>query len=364
MIKLPQRHSLVGETASVLRSGIQDGTWRGILPGERTLARRLHVSRPTVRAAVEQLEREGRLEVVPGIGRKILDQPERRPETAASTRDCVGVLSALPLHLMPPATLFYLNELRTALQHAGLQLEVFGEPGLDHGRRDAILENVARGATNIACWVLSAPSHGVQKWFARAGLPALIAGSAEPGIALPSIDLDYRAICRHASGLFLQQGHRRLVLFMAESAGLASALSEEGFRQGIAASSQSGIEGKIVLHDGSPAGIYRRLDAMLTLKHPPTALLVSRPQHVLATMSHLARRKIEVPGRMSLISRDSDSYLAFMTPRIAQYGFRRRLFAERLSRLVIQLATEGILQPTPHVYMPEFEPGETVAPPP
>jgi len=358
MIELPKRTSLVTETAAALRAAIREGAWEGILPGERVLAERLQVSRPTVHAAIEILEREGLLKVKRGVGRQILAEAAKRGPDAAARR-CVGVLSATPLHQMPPITLFYLNELRESLQQAGVQLELIAEPALAQGKPARALEKVVR-RSRVSCWVLSAPGPAVQEWFAQSAAPVLVAGTLEAGVELPSIDLDYRAICRHAAGVFWRSGHRRMVLFMDESHRPASQLSEEGFFDG---APQREAEASVVRHEGTPEAIFQKLDALFARGQPPTALLVSRTQHALAALTHLLQTGRKVPGDVSLISRDSDSFLQYVTPALARYAFKRRHFADRLSRLVVQLATEGSLPPKPHRYMPEYEAGETVGPP-
>jgi len=56
---VPKRSSLVAQTAVILRDGIKAGLWNDCLPGELGLCRQLQASRVTLRAAVEQLQREG-----------------------------------------------------------------------------------------------------------------------------------------------------------------------------------------------------------------------------------------------------------------------------------------------------------------
>lgn len=53
MNRLPQKVSLVAQTASVILEEIESGRWIGSLPGEHELCAQLHVSRRTVRAALK-----------------------------------------------------------------------------------------------------------------------------------------------------------------------------------------------------------------------------------------------------------------------------------------------------------------------
>src|SRR5260221_1952215 len=59
---LPQRVSLTAQVAAAVRRGIEQGTWREIIPGERRMCELFQVSRPTVRAAFRLLAKEGILE--------------------------------------------------------------------------------------------------------------------------------------------------------------------------------------------------------------------------------------------------------------------------------------------------------------
>jgi len=63
MPSLPKRLSLVAQTVDSLREGIQSGHWREFLPGERELCEALQVSRRTLRLALDELQRQGWLEV-------------------------------------------------------------------------------------------------------------------------------------------------------------------------------------------------------------------------------------------------------------------------------------------------------------
>lgn len=358
MIKLPKRTSLVSQTADALRQGITAGEWTDVLPGERLLAQELQVSRPTVRAALSILEREGMLKSARGIGRRI--GIHREAETPVQ-KESVVVLSAVPAHLMPPASLFYLNELRNALQSARLRLDIVVEPALiRQNPRQALSRLTAR--TDVLCWVLTAPSEAVQKWFGDRALPVLAAGSCAENVRLPFLDLDYRAVCRHAAGIFLRNGHERLCLFLAESPAEADRLSERGFLEGIERFGRGKAHGTVQRHDGTREGICRKLDDLLHAAEPPTAILGCRPLHVLTAVTHLANRGLLPPnGRgPSFISRDSDTFLRHVTPEISRYTFRRRSFAKRLSRLTLQLANNRSLPPHPFLLMPEYLPGQTV----
>jgi DNA-binding GntR family transcriptional regulator len=68
---VPFRHSLIDETASVLRRRIAAGEWSRLIPGKIELAGLLQVGRNTLRSALGILESEGLLSKVPG-GRRVI----------------------------------------------------------------------------------------------------------------------------------------------------------------------------------------------------------------------------------------------------------------------------------------------------
>src|SRR5438045_2071190 len=70
--KLPQKTSLVTQTASIVLEEIEAGRWTGWLPGELALCKQLHVSRTTLRAALDQLSRQGVIKCHQGRRREIV----------------------------------------------------------------------------------------------------------------------------------------------------------------------------------------------------------------------------------------------------------------------------------------------------
>ena len=65
----PRPQTVSQQIAEIIRRGLADGVWRGVLPGEIELSRTLQVSRTTLRASLATLTAEGILSVSAG-GRK------------------------------------------------------------------------------------------------------------------------------------------------------------------------------------------------------------------------------------------------------------------------------------------------------
>lgn len=354
-MRLPQRPSLVTDTASVLREGIASGEWSRLLPGERSLVERLQVSRSTLRAALALLERQGLVSAAAGRARTIL----HRHASGFEPPDRVGLLSLQPVDLQRAPMTYLLHRLREHLQDAGLRLEVHAERRLAHGQPQKLLDRLQREIPTTA-WLLVSVPESVQRWFQDHGPPALVVGSCHDGIRLPSFDLDLAAVCRHAAGLLRARGHRRVAFVRqpVKSAGMKA--SERGFFAGARSADTAPGDLRLISHNGTPRGICVALDRALASRHPPTGFLVCDPGHAICAASHLISRGFSLPRDLSLVSRDHDDLLPFFRPAITHYDYRKSLFARRLARLAIQLAAQGRLPVRNYGVIPKNVPGETL----
>ena len=357
--RLPQKSSLVAQTAAILRERIQSGEWRKWLPGEHELCAQLRVARMTLRTALEQLQRAGLIRARQGKRREIAGRRRRRAAPAMSGR--VLLLTPFPMPFLPPFHVLMANELRDALEQAGFHLEVHAERGPFGRGWSAHLERLMEQLRPSGC-VLYAATEKMQLWFSRRRLPCVIVGSKYPGVELPSVDKAHRAACRHAVGLFLARGHRRLALLNPES-GLAGDLeSEEGFREGAGQSPRGHVEAAVVRHSGTVADICREVDALFRRREPPTGLLVSRALNVPAVMGHLMRSSLRLPEDVALISRDHEPFLERMVPSVAHYVISPESMAHRIATILLERMQSGLLSAADYQIMPEFKEGETLGP--
>src|SRR5262245_24458940 len=99
MNRLPQKLSLVAQTAAILKERIEAGEWHKWLPGEQELHTQLHVARMTLRGALQQLQREGLVRSSQGKRREILPV-ERRTSPPSSGR--VLLFTPVPMHFHTP----------------------------------------------------------------------------------------------------------------------------------------------------------------------------------------------------------------------------------------------------------------------
>jgi DNA-binding LacI/PurR family transcriptional regulator len=355
MLRPPKRLSLVAQTVATLKEHIASTTPGETLPSERELCTQLRVSRMTLRAALARVADEGlirggkgRRHVIAAIG------PGRHFTTSRN----VVILSPVPLHAVDPRVLFWIDELREVLVKEDYALDFINQRSCYTEKPEhALAELTAR--LRPAAWLLYLSTHVMQLWFSGRGLPAVIPGSRYQDVHLPSVDVDYRATCRHAVGRFLAKGHRCLALLNPRSVAGGDLESELGFREaGEAAGGE--IETIVAQHDGTVSGICTRLDRLLERKQRPTAFLVSRPAHALTALGHLVQRGIRFPKEAALIARDHDSFLAHAVPSVARYQADPVLFAHKLSRAVLEMASGGDARPREYRIIPRLLSGETL----
>lgn len=356
---LPQRQSLVAQTAGFLRAQIEAGEWTGWLPSERSLCDLLQVSRNTLRAALGQLHEEGRIKPVHGAGNQILGGSTRPARQVASTD--VALLSPEPVERLRPMQTLWIDDMRALLSERGMRLRVFHGPQYYGPNPGLALQKLVTRNPH-GCWLLMLASESLQRWFTKNRVPCIVAGSTYPGLDLPFRDLDHRATCRHAAGVLLSLGHRRVAMLMVKTRRAGDIESEAGFLEGVKQSRHPGTEALVISHEESAAGIAQATRRVLKLAPRPTALMVVHPYHYLAVVSRLAQAGVRVPEDISIVSRDDDPFLGYMSPVPARYVVNPHTMAKSLLRPVLELL-EGspITQRTARI-MPEFVRGESVVP--
>jgi len=353
--EIPKRHSLVAETATILRNGIRDGRWKHQLPGERLLSEQLCISRPTLRAALGNLEREGFIEVVRGRQRRIC--AGKRNGRAENPRT-VGLIINQPVMQFAQSTLNMVMQMRHHLHQAGFESEILL---LDQGQnlkfqhQKKKIEQFLRERI-IGCCILILSPEEQQIWFKQNGIPSLVLGSTYTSADLPCLDTDQFAVCRHAAGILLGRGHRHLALVRNDNRVAGDRASMEGFLDGIKKSKISGAKGTVIRYKGDARDLASRMDPLLNSdSERPTGIVTCRPSETLLVVLHLLKRGFTIPGDVSLISRDWDYFFDAMDPAISHYARPMDFFYNRFVRLMLQLLDTGTLQKKNNLILPEFQ---------
>lgn len=360
MQHLPQRNSLVSQTADILQTEILRGTWRDWLPGERALCEKLQISRNTLRSALKQLKRDKVIEAQHGAGNRILSRPKgRRP---AGQQMTVGLLTPEPLERMRPLHTLWIDELRALLIEQDCRLHLYHGQQYFRQTPGVALQKLV-GQNPHGCWILSLASEPMQRWFEKSGVPCLVAGSLYPGVNLPFRDLNHRAMCRHAAGVLLGLGHRRVAMLMNKSNRAGDLESEAGFVEGMRQSGHTGVEPQVVRHEATVTSLGHALRRLMEQRPPPTALLVVNPMHYLTVSSRLAQLGLRIPQDISLISRDEDPFLSFLVPEPARYVTSPHLFAKGLLRPVLELLQGHLPSDKASMVIPQFIRGDSLGAP-
>jgi DNA-binding LacI/PurR family transcriptional regulator len=359
----PQRYqSLAAQVAARIAAEIEKGSWGTWLPGERTLTQTLQVSRKTLRKALAHLQREGTIKTRHGLGHEVLAAayPHGSGDPQENT---VGLLTPEALEYLRPYTALWVDELRSLLFENGVRLATFSGHRFFMGNPDKALARLIEQNPQ-KCWVLAHSNERIQHWFHDHQISCVLAGSSHPGLPLPNVDLDYFAICRHAAGAMMRLGHRRVALFTKQSERAGDLDSERGFEDGVRRSPHREVEAIIAHHDGTVEGAYRSLGRLFDARTPPTAMLVAQSTYYLTAIAFLAERGLRVPKQVSLMSRDDETFLAYLKPAPARYSCNPKTYAKRLL-LQVQLAFEGETGAhTIHRIEPKFIPGGSLGPAP
>jgi len=361
ILDIPRKTSIIALTAASLRRGIDNGQWTGFLPSERQLSDMLQVSRPTVALALASLKREGLIQSERGKGHRVLRA------SAGGESDRQRKVNLLFIENSKnernQAVSAYSDELRRRLYSVGYHLEVIGLTGLNEKRpENALRKFAARKPADL--WILYSTPPTVQQWFSAQSLPALIFGSNEASVKLPSIDMDYYATGRHAAGTFIHLGHRNIACFLPLRTRAGDLATKAGFEAGIRSHRGDPAAGTIVWHGPTAHDICIQLDRLLTRNPSCTGILVVQSLHAITVLSYLLRSGHNIPRDISVIVCDGESFLRHFTPTPSYYEYNVQLFATKLARLAVQFCTLAVL---PHLHsriVPKFLPGETLAPPP
>ncbi|MSU49258.1 MAG: GntR family transcriptional regulator [Opitutus sp.] len=359
MTLLPHR-TVASQVAAQLREQIQSGAWREWLPVERELCKKFHVSRDTLRKALAQLRREEIVTVSRGVGRRIVPQAGRIARRPALRT--IGLLAPEPLTRLRPINLLWMDELKGLLQSAGFELKIHHGLSYYHSKHGQALARLVRREPQSA-WILVLAKEPMQRWFFDNRIPCIIAGSGCAGIDLPTVDLDYRGICRHAANTLVRAGHRRIVLLNHRSPIGGDLASEIGLQEASQFFPAGNVQASVAYHDESLDSITSVVRQLMTQRVPPTGIIVANSSWYAATLTALAKHGLGVPEDVSLISRDDDVFLDYLIPPPARYRNDPRVFAKKVLAQVLRVVEPSSAPPADVRIIPQFHAGKSVSAP-
>jgi len=364
-VSLPaHRLPLAARVSKELKRGIEEGQWRGWLPGERQLSVRLSVSRMTCSQALDMLEREGWVERLPGIGTRISEN-KRRLKYDPSVNSSIGIIMPHPVAGMRAKIMMWVDELREQLANRGLRLTVCHSPRLYGPNPSKILATTVRQHAP-ACWLLLMTTRATQEWFSRMAVPCLTIGTNYEGVDIPSVGIDLLAVGRHSAGTLIAAGHRSLGFLFHRLPGVGAGRLSAGdvrFADGFVEECRrirEPVKARVIDHEETLGGTAQALQRCLEGATPCTGIVVASSHCYLSVISLLCGRGLRIPGDVSLICRDDDHFLDFLSPRPARYcGTWELMLKEVMVQLPLLL--NGGLRPGRHARsFPRFDAGGSI----
>lgn len=326
----PRRLSLVQITAEHLREGFRRGRWSGLLPGVRTLARELEVSKDTVRDALRQLEADGSLQ--PQGSGKCRKIHAPRDGIGGRARLRVAVLVPLPLHEDNTHSQRLILELRAAIEVEKHDAVIVHQPvsstAGSHLRRLARL--VAETAADA--WIIYSASHEVLKWFAEQPLPALALGGHARGLALASTRTDLAQAMDNCVDELVRYGHRRIVLIAPEWwRKPAPNFAAQAFLARLSHHGLPSSEYNLPEWQESPEGLENLMQALL-FATPPTTLLLGEPTYCSAIRAWLGEHDRHVPRDVSIVNLMPDPLFQMHRLTYASFNWPEHVHHHRILR--------------------------------
>jgi LacI family transcriptional regulator len=358
MLPRPIRSNLVAQTVAILTREISSGRFRDALPGEFSLCDSLQISRTTLRAALQIMERQGYLKCRRGLPRMIVKT--RPAKVRSASKRPVTLISGRPLSEQTRHTQELLSQVVISLQRLGHECNYVTDQKVSDGVPNAHLERLMLEAPTTL-WILISCSAATQRWFYERGLATFVLGHLHPGVRLPACDGDSYSIGHHAATQLLSRGHRQIAMVLPDPQAAGDLRAEAGFAE-MMAKAGIGREGFSTLKVNSRRDeIVRLVDSLLARVARPTALFILHVETAICIYSFLVRRGVRVPEDMSIIIGDGGELLDCFAPDFAHYGLDLGVEVKRTCHIIADFAAHGALHSTTHLLMPDFHRGETIA---
>ncbi|QXD26128.1 substrate-binding domain-containing protein [Opitutia bacterium ISCC 51] len=350
------RQLLRNDVLAELKSNIANKNWRNTLPSERQLTDQFQVSRGTLRYALRILQEEGIIASIPGSGYLIKKRIKQEfPQTEAVS---IGILIGAQEENEEARSLTWIPALQHRVAKRGWNVFIHDSiPEISRSPATGLKKLIK--STNHKCWLLIRCSKNIQSQFRNQSIPAIICGSPFRGIDLPSIDLNYEAIGRHAAGLLASKGHQRIgyvrsrTVFPGDQECLAS------FKSTLLNSSAKPSL-KIVRHAVEAHDYRATLEQVISGNNPITALFIDSPFQYLRIFTQALEMGIKIPSDLSLISRHECDFLHHLSPKPACYEFNPRKRAVKIHQILEERIQGDTLRNHRTLLIPEFRTGKSI----
>ncbi|WP_377178723.1 substrate-binding domain-containing protein [Rubritalea tangerina] len=357
-MKLPEKESLVRQTIDVLKEMMRNGELVSPIPGERTLASHLQVGRDTLRSALNELTRMGWIsESAQGKRREILKITKAAPKKKQKTKRIL-FLSPQRLEEIPRLMLIELNSLRTLLAKRSIVVDVISPSIFDTAHPEKRLEQLVIDYPADA-WILYRCTEPVQRWFQEKKIPCIVRGYPHPNISLPYLDEDWKAAAFHAGTRLLSHGHKSVGIVVpdAQLAGLKAA--EQGLFEAVDKAGEGHYFHQVQEKKDIPS-LVKSVQEALSSAHPPTALVLTRPRHVLSLSSWLATFGYSIPEHLSIVALCHEPWFEDFYYPITHYTTPPENMSKSLAKQIRHLLSGTPLPSGQSYVIPEHVAGESI----
>jgi DNA-binding LacI/PurR family transcriptional regulator len=344
--------SKIEQVAEHLRDEMARGRWNREIPGREELASDLGVNSKTVESALKLLEHKGVL-IPQGVG--------RRRKISEHVDHALPALH-IRLFLYEPAdrslisTVETIHELSTLGHVVSVSEKSLQELGLSLAR---VANYVAKNPADA--WVVIGGPRDILEWFAEQNFPVFAQYGRSRDIGISGVKVNKVPALTEAVRKLTSLGHRRIVMLArSERRKPNPGLLEQEFLNEL---ERNGIKtGPYHLPewDDDLEGFHRCLDALFTTT-PPTAIILSEAEHMIAAQQHLAMKGIVAPRDISLICQDPSHAFSWCIPRISHIYWDAKPVVNSILQWANRIARgkDGRKQ---MIVNAEFVEGETIGP--
>ena len=291
----PHNMAVCRKLEELIRSG---GKSRGgLLPSERELAARFEVGRSVIRSSLFELERRGRVRLVPARGWSIV------PVRNAGRRRLKRILVRLPFLLRSKA--WEQQALLAALCRNSS--EFFTEAVFSFLERiadaDELISQVRRGELQGIVFLEEMPDDDACRRLCASGIPCVVLNQEKETDGTVGCGMDFRDIGLRAGRLLTDAGHTRIGAVTGNTDTLIFSEMLRGFRDALR-ERRIELPAKWTLPippDEEESGVLRE---MLSHADRPTAIFAMRDCRSAQLFRAARELGLDVPGDLSIISYD------------------------------------------------------------
>jgi DNA-binding LacI/PurR family transcriptional regulator len=315
MDREPGNHPrLYRQLAQRLRDDVRAGRYANRLPPEPDLARRLEVSRGTLRQALSLLVAEGLLFTVPGRGTFVRSSATTTP---ASPAGAVGLV--LPSIVRSRAQLL-VSGVEEALRQAGYAF-LLATSGFDARLETEQIERiVSQGARGLIVYVVDGPFDlPVLRRLVADGLPVVLVDRFVPDLDVDAVSVDNLGGAYAAVQHLIEQGYRRIGYIGTQNVGTSSivermagyhwAMRTHGLpvAEPLVCASLHRLQGRRVTADEQALGQHNQevLRRYLGGAHPPEAVFVCNDYVAFQVVDTATSLGLRVPHDLAVVGFDN-----------------------------------------------------------